>query len=372
MAFSGVSTALGGMATARRTWPSCGDSLDGRKVAADSLSCHNMEVIHIGLVGFGAWPRRAYAPLLEEHPAARVVAVAARSERSREAARETFGDDIAVTGDYRQLLESGDVDALMIALPNALHAEALQAAAKSNKHIFFEPPLADDAETAEQVLDALEQCTGIVQADLELGCLPVLEAVRGRISAAGLGPPRMAKIRLWCDWRYPGGAGVEETQGKSFFHWLGHWYLDVLECICGEPATRATVLGGRASGGTLIDHGWALLQYPGGLLGQFEFNLTMPQDTVIDLNIACARGELWADLKTGRWKWRDEAGPWRDEHSPASEPVHGFEGMRESINEFITAIRTGKPPRADLDVARRVQQSAQLCADAEPVWSSLS
>ena len=92
-----------------------------------------MEAIRIGLVGFGAWPRRAYAPLLKEFPAVRVVAVAARSEESRDLARETFGDDIAVTSDYRQLLEADDVDALMIALPNALHADALQAAIKKTR-----------------------------------------------------------------------------------------------------------------------------------------------------------------------------------------------------------------------------------------------
>jgi len=326
-----------------------------------------MEVIRIGLVGFGGWPQQAYAPLLKELPGVRVIAAAARSEQTRNLARETFGDDIAVTSDYRQVLEADDIDALMIALPNALHAEALLAAAKFNKHVFFEPPAANDPEMATRVLDTLEQCTGIVQADLELRCLPVLEAVRDQISGGIIGSPRMAKIRLWCDWGYQGGPWFKEAQGQSFFHWLGHWYLDVLDLIFGKPATRVTVLGGHASNGTLMDHGWVSLEYPGGLLGQFEFNLTLPQETVIEVNMACARGELWADLKTGKWKYRGEAGEWYEEHSPASEPVCGFEGMRESIYEFITAIRTSKPPRAGLEVARRVQLSAQLCVDAELV-----
>ena len=114
-----------------------------------------------------------------------------------------------------------------------------------------------------------------------------------------------------------------------------------------------------------MDHGWALLEYPGGLLGQLEFNLTLPQDTVIELDVACARGELRANLKTGKWEWRGESGNWQEEQTPASKPVCGFVGMRESIHDFIAAIRTGKPPRAGLEVARRVQQSAQLCVDAE-------
>ena len=326
-----------------------------------------MNVIRIGLVGFGDWPQQAYAPLLGELPDVNVVSVAAGSEKTLDLARRTFGEGIVATCDYRRILEAGDVDALMIALPNALHAEALLAAATSNKHVFFEPPIAIDPETARHVLNALEQCTGIVQADLELRCLPVLEAIQARISQGILGSPRMAGIHLGCDWGFKGGPWFDEVQQQSFFHWLGHWYLDVLDLICGQPATRASVLGGHAYNGSLMDHGWASLEYPGGFLGQFEFNLTLPAGTVIELDVACTRGELRADLETGTWEWRDESGNWQREHAPASEPVCGFVGMRESINDFVTAIRTDKPPRADLEVAGRVQQSAQCCVDAESV-----
>lgn len=149
-----------------------------------------MEVIRMGLVGFGGWPQQAYAPLLKELPGVRVVSVAASSEETLSLARKTFGDGIAATSDYRQLFEAGDVDALMIALPNALHAEALLAAAESNKHVFFEPPIATDPETAKHVLETLKQRSEIVQADLELRCLPVLEAIHAQISGGILGSPR--------------------------------------------------------------------------------------------------------------------------------------------------------------------------------------
>ena len=324
-----------------------------------------MHEIRMGLIGFGSWPQQAYAPLLREISDVRVAWVAANSEKTFNLARKTFGDGIVTTCDYRQLIDASDVDALMIALPNALHGEVLQAAAESSKHIFFEPPVAPDPEPAKQVLEALRQCTGIVQADLELRCLPVLEAIHARISRGILGSPRMAKIRLWCDWGYPGGLWSEEVQRQSIFHWLGHWYLDVLDVIFSRAVTRAHVLGGHASNGSLMDHGWASLEYPGGLLGQFEFNLTLPQGTVIELDLSCTGGELRADLKTGKWKWRGVAGNWQHEHTPASTPVCGFEGMRESINGFVVAVRTGQQSCAGLDVAERVQQSAQICADAE-------
>ena len=324
----------------------------------------NEETIRVGLIGFGGWSQEAYAPVLMELPGIEVVAVAARSEETLALAQKILGEKIAVTTDYGKLLEADDVDAVMIALPNALHDEALLAAAESGKHIFFEPPVADDPVTAERILSALDGSDRIVQADLELRCLPILEAIHALISGGTLGSPRMAKIRLWCNWGYNGGPWIDDVQGQNFFQWLGHWYLDVLDVVFDEPATEATVLGGHASNGTLMDYGWALLKYPGGSFGQFEFNLTLPQDAIIELIVACERGELSADLKTGRWKWRDETGGWREVYSPASEPVYGFEGMRESISEFFTAIRTGRLPRANLEVVRRVHQAVQLCVAA--------
>lgn len=323
-----------------------------------------MDTIRVGLIGFGGWSQEAYAPVLKELHGVQVVAVAARSAETLALARKTLGEEIAITTDYAKLLEADDVDAVMIALPNALHAEVLLAAAQANKHVFFEPPVANDPETAERILGALDTTDGIVQADFELRCLPMLEAIRVQMSEGNLGSPRMAKIRLWCNWGYNGGPWIDEVQGQNFFQWLGHWYLDVLDVVFGEPATQATVLAGHASNGTLMDYGWASLEYPGRSFGQFEFNLTLPQDTIIELVVACERGELSADLKAGRWKWRGEIGGWREEHAPASEPVYGFEGMRESISEFFTAIRTGRSPRANLEVVRRVQHAVQLCADA--------
>jgi predicted dehydrogenase len=321
-----------------------------------------MKTIRVALIGFGVWSQEAYSPLLKELHGVQVVAVAARSEKTLALARKTFGEEIDVTTDYAKLLEDDDVDAVMIAVPNALHAEVLLAAAESNKHVFFEPPIAHDPETAQRILGALHTTEGIVQADLELRCLPMLEAIRAQMTERNPGSPRMAKIRLWCNWGYQGGPWIDEVQEQSFFHWLGHWYLDVLDVVFGETATRATVFGGRASNGTLMDYGWASLEYPGRSFGQFEFNLTLPQDTLIELVVACESGEILADLKTGRWKWRGETAGWHEEHSPASEPVYGFEGMRESIADFFTAIRTGKSPRANLEVVRRVQHAAQLCA----------
>ena len=322
-------------------------------------------MIKVGLIGFGQWARQSYAPLLDEMPQVQVVAVSARSHTTRALAKRAFGAETETFEDYRDLLNDSTIDAVLIALPNSLHAPVLQAAAASKKHLFFEPPVAEDSETATHVLDALAASGRVVQADLELRYLPVMDDVLACIRSGAVDEPLMAKIRLWCNWGYAGGAWYDEVQGQSFFLWLGCWYLDALDCIFKESAVQASVVGGHYSNGTLMDAGWASLVYSNGCIGQLEFNLVTPQETTIELTVACRSGEIIADLQTGRWRWRGETGDWCLEHTPASAPAYGFVGMRESLQGFFDSIHAGGSPRADVEVMCRVQHAAQLCAAAE-------
>ena len=319
----------------------------------------------IGLVGLGGWARDAYLPLLAEMTEIRVEAVAARTEATRQFAKKTFGSGLAVFADYKDLLKVETLDALLIALPNSQHAEALEAAAASNKHILFEPPVATDNETAKRILDALAKSGCGIQADLELRYLPVMKAVSAKLQSGVLGKPLMAKIRLWCDWGNKGGDWGKKIVGQSFFSWIGPWYLDVLDCVFGATAEEAFVVGGYNRNGKLMDYGWASLVYSGGQIGQWEFSLVSPQDTVIELLVACDRGEIEVDLITGGWRWRHVDEIWKEELSPASVPVFGFVGMREALHGFFDAISNGCIPRANIDVIRRVHCAVQLCSDAE-------
>lgn len=321
--------------------------------------------IDLGLMGLGHWPRQAYLPVLKERSDVRVVAVSVRSEATRRFAREQFGADVRLHADYHELANDPDVDAVAIALPNEQHADAIEAALAANKHVFFEPPIALTLADTRRVFARMAASNRIVQSDLELRCLPVLGAVRDLLATGRIGEPLTARIRLWCDW----GAGPEMpfayAEDQGFFLWLGCWYLDVLDFLFEASPTHAAVTGGYAMNGRLMDHGWANLTYPDGRIGQFEFSLVAVEGTDITLHVAGTRGEIEADLENGTYRWRQKDAPFRQADAPASRPACGFVGMRESIIDFLTAVRTGRPPRADLEATRRVHEAAFACAQAE-------
>jgi len=59
--------------------------------------------------------------------------------------------------DYKDLIESADVDAVVIALPNFVHAESICAAAEAGKDIFVEKPLGRYVAECKEIGDAVEK-----------------------------------------------------------------------------------------------------------------------------------------------------------------------------------------------------------------------
>jgi predicted dehydrogenase len=59
--------------------------------------------------------------------------------------------------EYDELLASGSIDAVYIALPNHLHADFSIRAARAGVHVLCEKPLAVHADDAERILEAVEQ-----------------------------------------------------------------------------------------------------------------------------------------------------------------------------------------------------------------------
>ncbi len=324
-----------------------------------------MDAIRVGLMGLGHWARGAYAPVLRELQYVHIVAVSARSEETFAFAREQFGADIALYSDPGDLAADEDVDAVMIALPNRLHGSAARAAVASGKHVFVEPPVGFDADEISAVLRSVEDYDAVFQTDLELRYTPVMRLVADRVHSGLFGEPLMARVRLWTDWGYGGGEWLEEAEAQGFFLWLGCWYLDVLDVVFAASPLRASVIGGRAMNRELLDHGWAALEYPAGGLGELEFSLIAPEKQQITLRVTGPNAELEADLWTGDCRWRHRGEDWHEEHAPCSQPVHGFVGMRESIQDFFACIRSGSAPRADLAATRRVHEAAVACMRSE-------
>jgi predicted dehydrogenase len=321
----------------------------------------------IGLIGFGEWARTAHVPVLKTLDDVEIAAVAARSQATRERARALLGDTVRTTPDYRELLAFPDIEAVTVAVPNAMHREVALAALKAGKHLFLELPVALTPQDVTAVLEAAESGDRVVQLDFELRYMPVCGALQEIVGGGALGRPLSATIELRCGWGYGGGGFHEPTARDGFYVWLGAWYLDVLDLLLGGPLpTRAQVGGGRAMSGPMLDHGHAVLEYDNGTVGMFTHTLISTRPEVsVTAGLLCERGELTADLSSGAITEYLPKGQVRQTNHPPKQPIYGWAGMRESIEGFVAAIRTGAPVKGNVQVARRVHKAVFACHEAD-------
>lgn len=329
--------------------------------------------VGIGIIGFGDWPREAYVPALQAlADDVNVVAISARSEQTLTAAHEALGGDLARYHNYHDLLADDRVQAVMVAVPNALHHEVASWALRAGKHVLLEAPFGEYPEQAFALLDEADEILVdkpglILQADLELGYAPAVQRFKDLIDDGAIGRPRSIVVRLWCDWGLRGGAETIDSKRCGFYVWTGPWYIHLLDLLTQRLPQEADTAGVCVMNGPVMDRGWTTLIYDGGLIGRFEYNLISPTGQAINVEVVGERGEAHLDLITGSIRWRaiDDA-DWWSEQVPAAEPVAAFPGMRECVASFVRAVRDGGPVLADRTACRRIHQvcfAAQQSAD---------
>lgn len=109
-------------------------------------------VIRLGLIGLGQWGRN-YIHTIHAVPGTRLEYIAANSERPVPAV-----PDVPYTSDWRELVRSEKVDAVIIATPPHLHAEMARECLLSGKPALIEKPLTLDLASAQDTLDLARKC----------------------------------------------------------------------------------------------------------------------------------------------------------------------------------------------------------------------
>ena len=117
--------------------------------------------IRIGLVGAGANTRLRHIPGFQAIDGVEVVAVANRSVVSGQRVADEFGIP-AVYGNWQDLVNSPDVDAVCIGTWPYMHCPITLAALDAGKHVLTEARMAMDAAEAKEMLQASRSSPGLI------------------------------------------------------------------------------------------------------------------------------------------------------------------------------------------------------------------
>lgn len=109
--------------------------------------------IRIGIIGAGANTRARHIPGFQSLPGVDVSVVCNRSEASSRKVADEFGIP-RIAGHWREVVESEEVDAVMIGTWPYLHGEASVAALAAGKHVLTEARMARSLAEAERMLES--------------------------------------------------------------------------------------------------------------------------------------------------------------------------------------------------------------------------
>lgn len=99
-----------------------------------------MEQARIGVIGTGWWATDRHIPSLLEYEPARVAMLCDRDPERLAAASAHF-DIQRTTTDYHELLASGEVDGVIVAVQHAYHYQIARDALDAGVHVFVEKPM---------------------------------------------------------------------------------------------------------------------------------------------------------------------------------------------------------------------------------------
>ncbi len=331
-----------------------------------------MQQVRLGIIGcgvIGEYHLRAATAA----PHIRVVAVSdVRFELAQRRAQEFAVPKVYANGS--ELLNDGDVEAVVLALPTAVRFDLAMEALRRRKHVLLEKPAAMNANQLRQMITArgdrvVASCSArnrflesarVATEIVQSGALGEIRVVHCR-ALDPAGPKPQSSPPLWRLSRELNGGGI-------FVNW-GSYDLDYLLGICGWRLRPQAVLAQTwsvapelrdhvAPGSDAETHVAAMIRCAGGAVIHYErgeFTSSAPTESWQIIGTKASLRLHMQPVKNNR-VILDKIEPdgvrsavlWEGDES--DQTVHAG-----PVTDFATAIQTGEPPRTDLRQALVLQ-----------------
>lgn len=353
-----------------------------------------------------------------------LVAVCDLYEGRLQAARERWGQSIATTRDYRELLDRRDIDAVIIGTPDHWHMTIAVDAMDKGKAVYCEKPMVHDIGEGAAVVAAQQRSKVVFQVGSQGLSSLGNEKARDLLKAGAIGTlnyaegfwARNSPVGAWqyaipkdaseqtVDWdRFLGSAPKRPFDATRFFRWRN--YREYGTGVSGDLfvhlfSSLHFITGSMGPTSVMASGG---LRYwkdgrdaPDIMLGMFDypetaahpvFNLSLRVNFVdgtsgstylrlvgsagaMDVgwdDVTLRANKTWDPLRATMKEFMDNPEPeGRKEMLPATATVYkverGYKGAHyDHFNNFFTAIRGGNPVVEDAVFGFRAAAPALAC-----------
>ena len=236
-----------------------------------------MTKLRIGIVGLGAMGK-LYADALMRNPLVKVKAVADVNGKELEFARTNYNCDIFEG--YQRMYDAGDLDLVIITLPDFMHRDPVIKAAEKGIHILVEKPFATSMSDAEAMVQAIDKAGVKCMVEFFNRWSSPFAHAKKRVMAGDVGEIMSFNIEL------NDTIVVPEKMLKWSFKSSPAWFLmshtsDLAFWITGKKPSTVYAVGVKKAlhrmGIETYDLIEALVEYQDGTIGRFTNSWILPE-----------------------------------------------------------------------------------------------
>ena len=296
------------------------------------------EPVRLGVVGLGWWGGEL-ADAAARSGAAEVVACYARTEATRVAWAEARGCRAATT--FRELITDDDVEGVMLATPNSVHAAQICEAAEAGKAVLVDKPFTLTVADGRRAVEAARDAGTVLMVGHQRRRQAAVRGIRGLLEGGTLGAPLLATATFTVGRGFPANWRASRHESPlGGMTGLGVHMIDTFHYLVG-PIGRVSAFSNSVLAGQPMDHATGLLlEFDSGAVGNLVTSHFNPY--VEELAILGSAGAAFSYDEGTRLMVQQ-----RDEAQRSEAPIEPTDPLTEQLADFAGAIRGAGPVETD-------------------------
>ena len=269
-----------------------------------------MKKVRIGIIGFGRMGITHYS-IINTHPAVEMTAIADTSTMMLNMIKK-YLQGVKLFEDYKDLLNSGLVDAVIVCTPSVMHYDVCKMAAELGINVFCEKPFTTSPAQAKELADLFEQKGLVNQVGYVYRFDVVFNKVKEMLEQELIGrvchtnvqflSSTISKMKPEKGWR-----SKRENGGGATYE-MGSHVIDLMEFFFGKPQKIAGTMMGQVYSEAVEDTCDAQMVYANGMSANIHVNWSdyTYRKPMLKLDIHGTKGKIQADLYGYRLFLREE------------------------------------------------------------------
>lgn len=331
------------------------------------------EPLQVGLIGLGYWGPN-YARVLTELPETNLVATCDVSPNASQIIRTRY-PAVRTTHDIGALLDSEEIEAVVIATPTSTHHPLSLAALDAGKHVLCEKPLATSTAECDELIDAATRAGKILCTGHTFIYNPAVRQMRELILAGEIGEVRYAHAART-------GLGPIRQDVNALWDLAPH-DLSILFFLLGQEAVSVSAIGQSFLRPNCEDVSFVHLTFESGAIAAVHVSWLDPykvrrvtvvgdrkmlvfDDVAVDEKLKVYdRGASYESVSEearsaefGGFKALIRDGEIRSPRVPAREP------LKDQVAHFAHCCFTGERPDSDGLAGRRVVAALEAASES--------